>query len=98
MLDQILSIIVLGEVPGIVLRGTGPLSHIPSPILYFIERQGLSELLSALLLLRLAVNSQSSCLSLLSAGITGTQPPLTFRFVVPTQYKKYKQVLIKEMH
>ena len=53
-----------GWVPGIQLRGTQPLRHIPSPILYFISRQGLTELLSASLLLKLALNLQSSCLSL----------------------------------
>uniref|UniRef100_A0A8C9UT68 Small ribosomal subunit protein eS6 n=1 Tax=Spermophilus dauricus TaxID=99837 RepID=A0A8C9UT68_SPEDA len=33
----------------------GPLSPIPSPIMYFVERQGLPELLSTLLLLRLVL-------------------------------------------
>ncbi len=37
-----------GRVPGIELRGTRLLSRIPSPILYFIWRQGLTELLSTI--------------------------------------------------
>ena len=53
-----------GRLLGIKFRGTCPLSHIPSPILYFIWRQDLTESLSASFLLRLALKSRSSCLRL----------------------------------
>ena len=50
----LLKLLFLGGM-GLELRGTQTLSHIPSPILYFIQRQGLTELLSASLLLRLVL-------------------------------------------
>ncbi|KAG3257200.1 hypothetical protein H1C71_040308 [Ictidomys tridecemlineatus] len=52
-------------VSGMELRGTRPLSLISSPFyVFFRDRVSLTEMFRASLLLRLALNSGSSCLSL----------------------------------